>query len=70
MVSSIPLADIIRNSEATGRIAKWAIEMGDYHIDYVPRTAIKSQALADFLNDWTQLNVPPHPESQILGYAF
>ena len=59
MVSSIPLADIIRNSEATGRIAKWAIEMGPYHIDYVPRTAIKSQALADFLNDWTQLSAPP-----------
>jgi ribonuclease HI len=33
--------------------------MGDYHIDYVPRTAIKSQALADFLNDWTQLSAPP-----------
>ena len=59
MVSSIPLADIIRNSEATGRIAKWAIEIGDYHIDYVPRTAIKSQALADFLNDWTRLSAPP-----------
>ena len=42
VVSSIPLADIIRNSEATGRIAKWAIEMGPYHIDYVPRTAIQS----------------------------
>ena len=59
VMSSIPLADIIRNSEATGRIAKWAIEMGPYHIDYVPRTAIKSQALADFLNNWTQLSAPP-----------
>ena len=59
VVSSIPLADIIRNSEATGRIAKWAIKMGPYHINYEPRTAIKSQALVDFLNDWTQLSAPP-----------
>ena len=28
VVSSIPLAGIIRNSEATGRVAMWAIEMG------------------------------------------
>ena len=26
VVSSAPLAEIIRNTEATGRIAKWAIE--------------------------------------------
>src|ERR1041385_5169310 len=42
VVSSAPLADIIQNREATGRIAKWAIELGAYHIKYEPRTAIKS----------------------------
>src|ERR1041385_9393779 len=51
VVSSAPLADIIQNREATGRIAKWAIELGAYHIKYNPRTHIKSQALADFIND-------------------
>ena len=45
--------------EATGRIAKWAIELGAYHIKYEPRTAIKSQALVDFINDWTELQIPP-----------
>src|SRR3954470_2873070 len=58
VVSSAPLADIIQNREATGRIAKWAIELGDYHIKYTPRTAIKSQALVDFINDWTELQEP------------
>ena len=53
LVSSAPLADIIQNREATGRIAKWAIELGAYHIKYEPHTAIKSQVLADFINDWT-----------------
>ena len=28
MVSSAPLGDIIQNREATGRVAKWAIELG------------------------------------------
>ena len=53
------MADIIQNSEATGRIAKWAIELGPYHINYEPRAAIKSQALVDFVNDWTLANAPP-----------
>ena len=53
VVSSIPMADIIRNSEAMGHVAKWVIELGPYHINYEPRAAIKSQALVDFVNDWT-----------------
>ena len=42
VVSFAPLGDIIQNREATGRIAKWAIEMGPYGLKYVPRTTIKS----------------------------
>src|SRR3954464_7642834 len=59
VASSAPLADIIQNREATGRIAKWAIELGAYHLQYEPRTAIKSQALVDFINDWTEIQAPP-----------
>ena len=51
VVSSAPLGDIIQNREATGWIAKWAIELGPHDIKYKPRTAIKSQALVDFIND-------------------
>ena len=55
VVSSAPLGDIIQNREATGRVAKWAIKLGPHGFKYVPRTAIKSQALVDFINDWTEL---------------
>jgi hypothetical protein len=51
MVSTAPLCDIIQNREATGRVARWAIELSAYTITYEPRMAIKSQALADFLVD-------------------
>jgi hypothetical protein len=51
--SSQPLKDIMRNREATGRIGKWAAELNDFTIDYVHRSPIQSQALADFIADWT-----------------
>jgi hypothetical protein len=44
-----PLADILQNQDATGRISKWAVELGALSIDFKPRTAIKSQALVDFM---------------------
>ena len=58
VVSSAPLGDIIQNREATGRIAKWAIELGPHGLKYTPRTAIKSQALMDFINDCMELQAP------------
>ena len=58
VVSSAPLGDIIQNREATGRVAKWAIELGPHGLKYMPRTTIKSQALVDFINDWTELQAP------------
>jgi ribonuclease HI len=51
--SSQPLKDIMRNREATGRIGKWAAELNEFCIDYVHRSSIQSQALADFIADWT-----------------
>jgi ribonuclease HI len=47
------LCELFRNSEASVRIAKWAAELSGYHITFKPRTAIKSQVLADFIIDWT-----------------
>jgi ribonuclease HI len=51
--SSQPLKDIMRNREATGRIGKWAAELNKFSIDYVHRSSIQSQALADFIAVWT-----------------
>jgi ribonuclease HI len=50
--SSQPLKDIIRNREATGRVGKWAAEMNEFTIDFVHRSSIQSQALADFIVYW------------------
>jgi hypothetical protein len=51
--SSQPLKDIMRNREATGRVGKWVVELNEFTIDYVHRSSIQSQALANFITDWT-----------------
>ena len=40
--------------EATGRMALWAIELSEFDVQYRPRTAMKGQAVADFIAEYTQ----------------
>jgi ribonuclease HI len=54
VVTNYPLGDILRNQDATGRISKWAVELGALTIDFKPRTTIKSQALVDFMAEWRE----------------
>src|SRR3954467_9225880 len=64
VVSSAPLAEIIGSRDASGRVEKWAIETATHGIKYEPRTAVKSQVLADFLVDWAETQyIPPCPDS-------
>jgi hypothetical protein len=42
LVTDYPLGDILRNQDATGRISKWAVELGTLNVDFKPRTTIKS----------------------------
>ncbi|KAK1651343.1 hypothetical protein QYE76_069148 [Lolium multiflorum] len=52
VVSEAPISDIICNKDASGRMAKWVIQLSPYVPVYERRDAIKSQSLADFLVDW------------------
>jgi len=53
MLTEHPLKSIVENSQATGRLAKWATELKSYVIKYEPRTAIKRPVLADFITEFT-----------------
>jgi len=59
VVSSFPLGEIIRSREATARIAKWSVELMSETLTYAPYKAIKSQALADFVTEWMDSQLPP-----------
>jgi hypothetical protein len=62
IVTNYPLGDILRNQDDTGRISKWAVELGALTIDFKPRTAIKSQALVDFMAEWQENQLPTPTE--------
>jgi hypothetical protein len=53
------LGELLRNPEASARIAKWATKLAGCNITFEPRTTIKSQVLADFIVDWTRPLEPP-----------
>ena len=44
---------MFENREASGSISKWATQLAEHTIDFISRSAIKSQVLADFIADWT-----------------
>ena len=59
VVTSFPLSEVVQNQDARGRITKWALELMGQGISYAPQRAIKSQVLADFIAEWTEIQMPP-----------
>jgi ribonuclease HI len=71
VVTDFPLADILHNRDATGHISKWAVKLGALTLDFKPRTAIKSQALVDFMAEWreNQVEAPANqPEHWVMYF--
>ena len=50
-----PIKRAMKKPEATGRMVQWAIGLSQFDIEYRPQTAIKAQALADFIAESTDL---------------
>jgi hypothetical protein len=63
VVTNFPLADILHNRDATRHISKWVVELGALTLDFKPRTAIKSQALFNFIAEW-RVNQVEAPANQ------
>lgn len=52
---SLPFQQILEKPDISGRMVKWAVELGEYEIEFESRTAIKAQALAYFLQEMTRV---------------
>ncbi|KAK3003977.1 hypothetical protein RJ639_019244 [Escallonia herrerae] len=59
-----PLGKVLQNPDASGRLVNWSVELGEFDIKYQPRTAIKAQALSDFVVECT---IPEDPRQLILS---
>ncbi|XP_048623567.1 uncharacterized protein LOC106413279 [Brassica napus] len=53
VLSNQPLRTVLQNTNQSGRLTKWAMELSEHDIVYKNRTAAKSQVLADFLIELT-----------------
>ena len=53
MMTDQPIKKSMNKLEGTGRMIQWAIEFSQFDIEYYPRIAIKAQALADFITEFT-----------------
>ena len=58
VITSYLLGDIVRNRDAAGRISKWELKLMGHDIRYIPHTAIKSQALVNFVAEWMEVQLP------------
>jgi len=57
--TNYPIMKILIKPDLAGRMIGWVIELSEFHIEYQPRGAIKSQALVDFTAELT-----PYPTKE------
>ncbi|KAK0574486.1 hypothetical protein LWI29_024390 [Acer saccharum] len=55
-VSEVATSSVLK-PEVSGRLTKWAIELSEFDVEYLPRTAIKAQAVADFVEEFTEPSI-------------
>ncbi|XP_004301757.1 PREDICTED: uncharacterized protein LOC101307997 [Fragaria vesca subsp. vesca] len=65
VLTNHPLRQILQKPETSGRMVKWAIELGEFDLHFKPRTTIKGQAAADFIAEFIPMN-PDDPNQDVL----
>lgn len=53
VLTETPLKKVLQKLDASRCLVSWSIELSEFNIDYLPRHAIKGQALANFVAEFT-----------------
>ena len=59
VITNQPLRKAMGRPDAAGRMIQWAVELSQFDVDYKLRTAIKAQALEDFVTEFTAVDQDP-----------
>lgn len=65
VLTSLPLKKMLQNIETSGWLTQWAIELGEFNIQYQPRTAARGQVLTDFLIKIENQQLKPEKHTKI-----
>ena len=53
VLTNYPLRQVLQKPNALSHLLKWAIELSQFDIEFMPRPVIKRQALTDFIVEFT-----------------
>ncbi|XP_050141177.1 uncharacterized protein LOC126617183 [Malus sylvestris] len=53
VMTQYPLRSILHGPDTSQQVMKWALEFGQYGLGFRPHMALKAQALADFITEFT-----------------
>ena len=59
ILTDLPLWSTIHRPDLSGRMARWAVELSEYGIQYKPRLSKKGQVLVDFIAELPQSETCP-----------
>ncbi|XP_074362316.1 uncharacterized protein LOC141702547 [Apium graveolens] len=61
VVTNQPLRKLIHRPDVSGRLVNWAMELSQFNLSFIPMSAIKAQALADFIIECNFPEEDPEP---------
>jgi len=68
VLTEYPLKKVLQKPDLSGRLVNWSVELGQFDIEFHPRTAIKGQVLTDFFLEFC--NVPEsQDQAQVLTWV-